>query len=210
MMNLKSLSVVVCVLGGLFFAPCASGAGVELTSEEIKKISQGKLVIRPMKGSRKNSVIAGSSFALINARPDIVSRAFEDLSAWPSIFYNTDAARLVAIRGNKKTVKMSLGNKYIKVNFFLNLVSYNDAMEFAYSIDRSRPSDIEETRGWLRLIPQPGGRTLVIFSTFAKIPFGMLIALMGDKVLYWIETRLLSVPKGLKKWVEGPTGAKYR
>jgi hypothetical protein len=210
MMKLKSLSVVICVLGGLFFAPRPSGAGVNLTNEEIKKLSQGRLVIRPMKGSRKNSVIAGSSFALINARPYIVSRAFEDLSAWPSIFYNTDSARLVAIRGNKKTVKMTLGNKYITVNFFLNLVAYNDSMEFAYSIDKSRPGDIEDTRGWLRLIPQPGGRTLVVFSTYAKVPFGMLIALMGDKVLYWIETRLLSVPKGLKKWVEGPTGAKYR
>ncbi|MCP4600228.1 MAG: hypothetical protein GY847_06795 [Proteobacteria bacterium] len=194
----------------MFFAPSVSSARVDLTSEEIEKISQGRLVIRPMKGSRKNSVIAGSSFALINARPDIVSRAFEDLSAWPSIFYNTNAARLVAIRGNKKTVKMSLGNKYITVDFFLNLVSYNDSMEFAYSIDRSRPNDIEDTRGWLKLIPQPEGRTLVVFSTYAKVPFGMLIALMGDKVLYWIETRLLSVPKGLKKWVEGPTGAKYR
>jgi hypothetical protein len=210
MMRFKYLTVLICVSGFFFFAPGASGAGVKLTSDEIRKLSQGKLVVRPNSESRKNSVIAGTSFAVINAPPDIVSRAFQDLSAWPSIFYNTDSARLVRIRGNKKTVKMTLGNKYITVKFFLNLVSYRDAMEFAYSVDKSRPHDIDESRGWIRLIPQPGGRTLVVFSTFAKVPFGMLIALMGDKVLYWIETRLLSVPKGLKKWVEGPTGNKYR
>ncbi len=210
MMKFRLYFLSICVLGLFFFSSSAFGAGVKLTSDEIRKLSQGKLVIHPMKGSRKNSVIAGTSFALINAPPDIVSRAFQDLSAWPSIFHNTDSVRLVKVRGNKRTVKMTLGNKYITVKFFLNLVSYRDAMEFAYAVDKSRPNDIEESRGWLRLIPQPGGRTLVVFSTFAKVPFGMLIALMGDKVMYWIETRLLSVPKGLKKWVEGPTGDKYR
>lgn len=209
-MGIKNLLRAIFILGVFFCAPGVSGAGVKLTGEEIKKLSQGKLVIHPMAGSRKNSVIAGTSFAVINASPEVVSRAFEDLSAWPSIFYNTESARLVKIRGNKKTVKMTIGNKYITIRFFLNLVFYSDTMEFAYSIDKSRPHDIDVSRGWLRLIPQPGGRTLVVFSTFAKVPFGMLIALMGDKVLYWIESRLLSVPKGLKEWVEGPTGAKYR
>ena len=132
------------------------------------------------------------------------------MEAWPSIFYNTHSARLVEIRGNLRTFKLTIGNRYITVAFFVNMISYEDAMEFAYSVDKSRPRDIEDARGWLKLIPQPGGRTLVVFSTVTKVPFGMLIALMGDKVLGWIETRLLSVPKGLKTLVEGPAGAKYR
>jgi hypothetical protein len=209
-MRLRRFIRTFCLALAVLLIPLGARAGIDLTEKEIKTLSAGGLVMRPLPGSGKNSMIAGVSFALINAPREVVWRAFRDLSAWPVIFYNTHEARQLGAADRKSTVQVKVGNRYISFDFFLTLLSDKEKWSFSYAIDKTKPHEIEDTRGKLQLVEQPGGRTLVIFSTYVKVPFGLLIKIMGDEVLEWIEHRLLSVPTRLKEWVEDPTGDKYR
>ncbi|MCP4604640.1 MAG: hypothetical protein GY847_29655 [Proteobacteria bacterium] len=185
-------------------------ANVSLSPSEIKTLARGGLVKSPLAGSGINSTIAGASFILIDSPPDIVLRAFEDVSAWTSIFPNTYKSRIVAAWGNVKVVKMRLGNRLFKFDFYFTVTSDREKRVVVYALNENKPHDIDECRGSIKFIPQPGDRTLVAFTSLVKVPFGAIIRLMGKKAIGWIEHRVLIVPRRLKKWVEGPTGAKYR
>ena len=204
-------SIVSWVLFHAFLiASWEASAAISLTEKEINALARGEMVVRPMDEAAKKGMIAGVSFVVVNAPAEVVWRAFNDLSAWPAIFYNTLDARQLSIRGETREIKLRLGNKYIGLDFFATLVTNHAQLELSYSLDAKRTPTVDESKGWIRLIPQPGGRTLVVFSAFAKIPFGGIIALMGDELLRLIEYRLLSVPRRLKDWVESPSGEKYR
>ncbi len=209
-MLLRIASAIICVLCIVVFRPQSLRAGIELTQHEINSLVQGRAVLRPLHGSGTNSTIAGVSFALINAPVDVVWRAVEDVSAWRHIFSNTHECHAVAGQDNVRVVKMSMGNKVLKADFHLTAVFHAEKYELTYTLNKKKPHDIEETRGSMKLLPQPGGLTLVAFTTLVKIPFAALVRLMGDKVIGWIEYRVLITPKRLKNWVEGPSGAKYR
>lgn len=187
----------------------AMPAGIQLTEEEITTLARGALVKHPMPFSGTDSTIAGTSFILINAPSRVVGRALEDVDAWYAIFPNTTSAKVVAVSGNVKAVKMRLGNHIFKVDFYLMVSHDRESGEFQFELNKTKPHDIEEAVGWARLIPQPEGKTLVVFTAKAKTAFGVLIQLMSEKVIQWIENRILVVPQRLKHWVEGPNGSKY-
>jgi len=191
-------------------APAESNAGIEFSAHEIKTLTNGGLVIHPLPGSGENSVVAGTSFVLIDAPPEVVWRAIQDVPVWTHIFPNTSSSKVMAVSGGTKAVKMRVGNAIIKVGFYLTAVFDQEKMNFTFSLNKKKPHDIDEARGWMRLLPQPGGKTLVVFSALVRTPFGLLIKLMGNKVIGWIEHRMLIAPKRLKEWVEGPNGVKYR
>ncbi|MDJ0765506.1 MAG: SRPBCC family protein [Myxococcota bacterium] len=183
----------------------ATWAGISLSEQEMHTLVTGGLVKRPLPTSRQNSTLAGVSFALINAPTDVVWRALEDISAWPRIFPNTHEARVVAAQGNVRAVRMRMGNRLIKLTYFLSVHFDKDNLKVGFALNKNKPRDVDECRGYVRLIAQPGNRTLVAFSSLAKMPFGPLIRLVGDKVLGWIENRMLSMPERLKKWIEAPS-----
>lgn len=190
--------------------PWTAAAGVDLTPDEIKALSAGELVVKPLPTSGENSVIAGASFILVNNSPEIVWRALEDISAWTTLFPNTHEARLMAITESGQSVKMRFGNRLLELSFYLTVTFDKEKKEAFYALNKSKPHDIQETRGSVRMSPQPGGRTLVIFSSLVHVPFTQLISLLGADIIERIERKVLSVPMRLKKWVEGEHGAKYK
>jgi hypothetical protein len=203
-MKLRSIFHFFCLGLTVAIAPKSVSAGVELTQGEIERLARGELVVQPLSNSRQDSVVAGISYALINAPPDRVWAALQDIPSWPSIFPNTFEARTVAVQGDARAARISLGNRFVTFNFYLTVTFNKDKWETFFVLNKKKPHDIRECRGFARLVPQPGGRTLVVFSSLAEFPFAGLIGLMGPKVIGWIEHRVLSVPERLKKWVEGP------
>lgn len=187
----------------------AARADVKLDDAEIQRLVKGELVKRPLPGSGRGSVVAGTSFVLIEAPVDKVWRALNDVSSWTSVFPNTFAARTVHSQGDGRAVKMQLGNRYFTFDFYLTVIVDRESRELTFALNEKKPHDVDEVRGTVRLSPQPGGRTLVAFAALARVPFGPLISLMGDSVVQVLESRVLSVPARLKRWVEGPNGKRY-
>ncbi|MCP4679267.1 MAG: hypothetical protein GY854_28020 [Deltaproteobacteria bacterium] len=210
MMGTRIIIAILCFVLAAVHSPEQVCAGITLTQSEISTLAQGGLVSRPLPDSGKNSTIAGVSFTVINAPADAVMRALEDVSAWKHIFPNTYEAKTVASNGNTRTVKMRFGNALFKAGLYLTAVFDRQKLELVYALNKKKPHDIEESRGSVKLIPQSEGRTLVAFTSLVKVPFGALINLMGQKVVGWIEYRVLVTPKRLKDWVEGQSGDKYR
>lgn len=202
--------LIIVAFGLCLVAPTLAEAGIDLSPEELRRLVQGELVVRPLPGSGMNSTVAGVSFSLINAPVERVMHAVTDISAWPHIFPNTYESKTVGERNGVRAVKMELGNRLIRMGFYLTLVLADEQNTVRFHLNKDKPHDIPDTRGWIRLIPQPGERTLVVFTGLAEIPFGALVALLGEDAIRWIEHLMLSIPARLKKWVEGPSGEKYR
>lgn len=197
----------LCLGLGTLLMICVSSdkthAGIELGPDELKRLVKGELVARPLPESGKNSTVAGISFALVDASPEKVMRAINNVDAWTVIFPNTYESKIVGSRDGIRAVRMTLGNSLIKMSFYLTVVTDKKKQMVRFQLNKDKPHDIQDTRGWIRLIPQmEGRRTLVAFTGLATVPFGPIIGLLGGEVTTWVERRLLSVPARLKKWVE--------
>ena len=199
MMRSTKYSLAVVLTTAVSLVVCNAYAGINLTPKETQQLAAGWQVRHPLPSSGKNSVIAGTSFILINAPVDKVWNALNEVPAWSKIFPNTFSCKAVASKGNSMLVKMKIGNRFFTFDFFLTIALDKQKKTLSYDLNKDKPADIEEARGKVRLFPQPGGRTLVVFTTLVKVPFGAIISLMGDKIVRIMEERILSVPKSLKK-----------
>jgi hypothetical protein len=172
------------------------------STDEIATLLDGGVVQRPLPGLEGGSVIAGSSFALIDATPAVVWAALTDVGDWKAIFPNTFAARTLTKRQNASAVKMTTGNRFFSFDYVLTVVESPDRLELSYELNKKRPHDIEEAKGQVKLVALPRGRTLLAFTTVVQVPFGPIVALMGDSITRVMEQRVLDVPGRLKRWVE--------
>jgi hypothetical protein len=109
------------ILGFLLFAllwiPGAAKAAT-FTDEEKAALDRGAVVRHPL-GTDSNSegYLGGTSYAVVNAAPDVVWRAMQDISAFPSILPQTLASEIISDRGNRKVVKMTQGTSLMTLSF---------------------------------------------------------------------------------------------
>lgn len=192
----------LCFAIAIFILPGYALADGTLNEEEIGRLARGEMVQRPLPNSGEDSLIAGASFALVDAPTEKVWGALKQISAWPKIFPNTVSAKVVFRQRDIQIVKMKLGNSLITFDFYLTASFKEGQCELVYGLNRNKPHDIQESRGWVRLLRQPGGKTLVAFFSVVRVPFGGLIGLLGDNILNTLQYRVLSVPGRLKKYVE--------
>jgi carbon monoxide dehydrogenase subunit G len=202
-------ALTVFIVGALLMPAWFADAGVQLSADEIKRLAAGRSVRRVFPSSGKNSTIAGAAFIIINAPPEAVWRVLEDFDAWTKIFPNTYAVRPIAKKKETRAVKMEIGNHLLKFNIYLTAHYNRKKGELTFSLYKKKQSDVKAVRGWLRVIPQPGGRTLIAFSSMVKVSFGAILKLMGDSIVKVMEYRILSVPGRLKECIESPAGKKY-
>jgi hypothetical protein len=161
------------------------------------------MVLRPSKNSGHDSIIAGASFILVNATPEQIWAVMQTIPNWRHIFYNTLSAETISVKPDSKLIKMKIGNSLLKSTIHLSVHFIKKKWEINYELAKERENDVDHIRGWLRFLPQPGGKTLVAFVGTAKVPFGTIVQLMGEKVLKIVEFRVLAVPMRLKKHIEG-------
>jgi len=192
---LASAAAVLSAAGG-------SLAGVALSDEEARVLASGGIVVQPLPGSGEGSTVAGASFALVDAPPEKVWRSLVDVRSWPAVFPNTFEAEEVIRHRNASAVRMVLGNRLFRFQYYLTVTRDEQKRTLRYRLNKKKPHDIGEARGYVRLFPQPNGRTLVAFTALVEVPFAPIVALMGDDVIRVLERRVLSVPHRLKRWVE--------
>ncbi|MDD5308063.1 MAG: SRPBCC family protein [Deltaproteobacteria bacterium] len=188
-----------------FGAAAIEAAGQEperFSTDEIATLLEGGVVHRRAPGPEGGSVIAGSSFAMVDAPPAVVWATLTNVADWKCIFPNTFEARTLTRRRNASAVKMTIGNRFFSFDCVLTVVENPQRFELFYELNKKRPHDIEEAKGHVRLVALPQGRTLIAFTTMVEVPFGPIIALMGDAVTRVMEQRILDLPGRLRRWVE--------
>ena len=198
------------ILGLLLFAllwiPGAAKADT-FTADEQAALDRGEVVRRPLgPDSNSEGYLGGTSYAVIDAAPDVVWRAIQDISSFPNIFPKTLASEVISDRGNRKIVKMTQGNAFLSISFYVVYRIEEETRKVSWEMIQDQPHDLDDTRGYMQVTPYGEGKSLATYVNVINIGQGAVLALISDS----IQNGLLRVPGNLRDWVQGPNGSRYR
>lgn len=183
-----------------------AAAGMELAPEEIDKLAAGARVDRPYSSSGRDSFVGGTSFILIDAPASKVFETAADPTVYPMIFPYVYDAKVTSARGDTRWLTMYVGVSLFKVDLFGVMTVKPKTGEIFGSLDKNRSNFVEDGRTVLRIIPQPGDRSIAMYSFSARPPFTPLVSLLGKEIVHHMEEILLAVPELLKQRVEKKKG----
>ena len=104
---------------------------------------------------------------------------------------------------------MNTRHPLVSLTYHVEMESNAEKKILSFRLVKDMPNDVNSIRGYWRLFPQKGGRTLIAYVVAVKVPMG-LVNLAGPDLERRSVTALLSIPGDMKNWVEGPNGKKYR
>lgn len=198
MLRFVPLALVGLLLGGNAWADRS------FSRRELEQLGRGKLVSRPLRNAR-SSQVGGTSWILVNADVDTVWRALTDFSAYPRFVPSGRHARIIQRNGDVRIVGMEQESGLIAVSYALRTVLDPAKREIRFRIDRRRAHDVRDGWGFFRLEQRDDGRTLVSYGAVLEPGGAILAAIMGDA----LRDHVLSIPRRLKRWVEGPGRPRY-
>ena len=193
------------LLLALSWIPGAARADT-FTADEQATLARGEVVRRPLDASsNREGYLGGTSFAVVDAAPDVVWRAMQDFASFPSIFPRTLAADVISDRDSRKVVKMTQGTSFLAVSFFVLNRLDEATRKVSWEMLQDQPHDLDDTRGYGQVESYGEGQSLVTYVNVINIGQGVVLSLMAGA----IQNGLLGAPGNLRDWVQGPNGARY-
>jgi ribosome-associated toxin RatA of RatAB toxin-antitoxin module len=207
---MKNIAITMALFVSLICVsiPFQSSA-LDFSKRDLERLTAGKLIKKRLPNSCQNGFYGGTGFSVVNAPVDVVWKMLQDWSAYPDAFPRTVEAKVLSRNGNKALVRMRLGYKLLSVKYHVNVIANDENKTLSFTLVNNRPHDIESTRGYWKLVPQDGGRTLVIYAVAVQLPAG-IVNFLGDSLEKSLERNLIGLPAYVKEYVESPAGNQYR
>lgn len=200
---------IFAVIAAAFFLCPPPVSAVSFSDKEISDLAAGRMITKLHPSSGKDSTVGGTSFVLIDAPPPKVWEEFNRVDTWTEVYPYTYESRAVARSDNAVAVKLRIGVPLLQGDVFLTMVKKPENYEAVTTLNKEKSTPLaQEVKSKIRFVPQPGNKTLVIYSVIARTPFSALKAVLGEKVVTDLERVLLSLPKRLKAWMEKTGTAK--
>jgi ribosome-associated toxin RatA of RatAB toxin-antitoxin module len=203
----KPLAQAVSLLLAVLLA-AAPALAVEFTEKDKAKLAAGKTLKKALPTSGAQGFYGGTGYTIIDAPPEVIWAAIDDWSSYPKVYPKTVSCTELSRKGNVSLIRVEMGHQLLSIEYHMTVRREREKNMLHFELVPNKPHDIEETKGYWRLFPQKDGRTLVAYVVATRVPMG-IINLIGPKYESMIERHLLGVPGELKRWIEGPKGAKY-
>jgi hypothetical protein len=192
-----ALSLVAFATPGARAEAEASGA---LTASELARLANGELVTRPVEERRgRFDLVGGTSWQVIDARPDVVWQALLDTPRYPRMLPRVVEARLVDSAGDQRTVYVRQGTSFVQTKYYLKLKYDESRGDVRFALDDTRPHDVDAAWGFYSIRPYKGGRTLLTYGIMADLGGGLVQFVVRGVVHEW----MLKTPWMIKRFVEG-------
>lgn len=204
---MRSIKIILCFLVSTILISALAEA-IELTPKEVESLTTGDVVRRPLPSSRKNGFYGGTGIAIIDAPVDVVWKALEDWEAYPKIFPRTVEAKELSRKGDRSLVRILLGYKVLSVKYHITISRDWANKTISFELAKNQSHDINATRGYWKLLPQPDGRTLVAYAVVVQVPPG-IVAFLGESTEKSMERCVIGLPKYLKKFIEKDESRRY-
>lgn len=158
-----------------------------LTQEEIERLERGELVTRPdtleQEGRRW---IGGVSFAIVDATPSQVGDVLENVDSYWEILPRVRELRWIALsRAGDAIIELEQGTAIAHGRYTIGVRREREARGtemVRFWIDYRFPRDVSDARGWFRLEPIPGDRTLITYLVMIDLGPGLFKRLFEDKI----------------------------
>jgi len=161
-------------------------------------------VSRPIRNARSNQV-GGTSWIVVNADVDTVWRALTDFAAYARFLPSTERTHIVQHEGQVRLVAVEQGNSIVQVAYTLRTVVDAEKREVRFRVDHRRPHEVRDGWGFFHLEPREGGRTLVSYGVVIDPGSSLFASVVRDA----IRDHALTVPRRIKRWVEGRGRSRY-
>jgi carbon monoxide dehydrogenase subunit G len=182
-----------------FASSSAQAAPVGFSLAEREALLGGEVVSRPLHfETDAGSYVGGLSYSIVHAPAATVLVALSDVNALPQALPRTKSARLVDVRGNEARVELVQGSAALEASYTVRMERVPGRSELRFSLDPSRPHDIEDVFGFFRVEPFGEGQSLVTVAAALNLGSGVASLFFSDA----IERVVLSAPRQIRDYVE--------
>lgn len=158
-----------------------------LTQEEIARLERGELVTRPdtleQEGRRW---VGGVSFAIVDAPPSQVGDVLENVDSYWEILPRVRDLRWIAIsRAGDAIIELEQGTSIAHGRYTIGVRRERETRGseiVRFWIDYRFRRDISDARGWFRLEPISGDRTLITYLIMIDLGPGIFKRLFEEKI----------------------------
>jgi len=170
------------------------------TASERGALLRGGTVARPVRFTRGNdgSYIGGVSYQVVRATPARVLAALASVDTLPHALPRTESARLLASTGRTAKVEITQGKAPFLVTYTVNVAQAADGHALHFWLDPTRPHDVRDVWGYVRVRPFGRGTSLVTLAVALDLGPGIARALFSDR----IERMILRAPARIREYVE--------
>jgi polyketide cyclase/dehydrase/lipid transport protein len=195
------------VVSALFVLPAGARAegprgrpAAHFTPGERGALLGGGTVARPVRFARgrDGSYIGGVSYQVVRAAPDRVIAALASVETLPLALPRTESARLLSSTGRTATVEITQGKAPFFVTYTVNVEQSENGRTLHFWLDPTRPHDVEDVWGYVRVTPFGRGTSLVTLAVALDLGPGIARALFSDR----IERMILRAPARIREFVE--------
>ncbi len=150
-------------------------------------------------------LIGGTSFQVIDHPPEVVWRAVLDTQRYPRFIPEAVEARVV--NGDQEQHLLYLRHEQgpVEASYYVNCRVSEERRTMQFRVDLTRPGDLSEGWGFLRVTEFGEGQSMVTFGIFADIGDGVLAGFVRPTVQDW----MMRVPELLRRYLEGSGRTRY-
>lgn len=192
---------ILLLLSAALMAFALPANAVQFSKDEKKSLKSGETVVRLLPSSGQKGFYGGSGYAVIDAP---VEKVWNELRTWTNytkMFPYTKECQPISQKGNRTLLKMVIGHPVASVQYHLDIEANESEKTLQFNLVSNYPHDLDELKGFWKLFPQPGGRTLAAYVVSAKAPPG-LVVIVGPKLAHEAIKMLLSIPGDVRQWMK--------
>lgn len=191
-----ALAVVACVAVSV---PVSAVAQHDLSAAERARLQRGELVTRPaLRRVGEQVTFGGTSYQVIQAPLAQVWRAISDPRRYTELLPQVRSARQVAQTGTSRAVALRHQRGPVDVSYVMNFLFEAGTHTVLFNLDETRPHDIRQGWGFIRLARRGPDHTLVSFGAMVGIDSGVVSAGLRPTLQEWI----LKVPLTMKWYMD--------
>jgi ribosome-associated toxin RatA of RatAB toxin-antitoxin module len=200
-MKLSKIKTVNALLFVSIFMVSSSAFAVTFSSSEKAKLKAGETVVKFLPSSGKKGFFGGSGYAIVDAPVEKVWNLIRDWDKYPKMFPRTKYCKVVSKKGNKTLLKIKIGHPVVSIRYHAQITEDAAKKSLRFDLLTKYPHDIEMLKGYWRLFPQSGGRTLVAYVVSVKAPMG-IVAIAGKELAHDAIWALLQIPGDIRAWMK--------
>jgi hypothetical protein len=182
-------------------------AAQELTAEEKTTLASGKEVKKTIADNGKDRYFGGTGMVVVPEPVEAVWAVIQDYAFYPKMFSNTYESKEMARLGGKSLIRMKLGHPIVSVRYHLEMSPNAKTWTLEFKQVSTHPSDLEDIRGYWKLVPMGEKATLLMYVIGVKVPDG-IVRILPEPFKVWVLDGVLGAPSAVRKWMEGKTTAK--